>query len=155
MSTNDQMPLSNVIPPILKKWARTYSVKILNRVKSRTFNENGDKGKLYRSYDFLGDETRIEACGMMMKVKWGASFRCSSLCCPMQHTDQMTIGKTHSTLLESPLEMSDILYLENLWLQSIAWISSSVGTGLISRKRFHNKKEIPAVRNNPALSAVP
>ena len=50
------------------KWAKNFSVKILNRVKSRTFNENGDKGKLYRSYDFSGDEKRIEACGMMMKV---------------------------------------------------------------------------------------
>ena len=69
-------------------------MKILNRVKSRTFNENGDKGKLYRSYDFFGDKTRIEACGMMMKV------------------------------CKTPLEFTDIVYLENLWLQSIAGISS-------------------------------
>ena len=68
-----------------------FSVKILNRVKSRPFNENGDKGKLYRSYDFFEDETRIEACGMMMKV------------------------------CKTPLEfMNDLVYLENLWLQSIA-----------------------------------
>ena len=33
-------------------------------------------------------------------LKWGASFqRSSSLNCPMRNSDEMTIGKTHSTLV--------------------------------------------------------
>jgi len=66
-------------------------VKILNRVKSRTFNENGDKGKLYRSYDFFGDETRIEACGMMMKKIYG-----------------------YNPLLESVHRLEPVLFQENV-----------------------------------------
>ena len=81
-------------------------MKILNRVKSRTFNENGNKGKLYRSYDFFGDETRIEACGMMMKVF--LKHRLNSL--------TLYIKKIYgyNPLLESVHRLEPVLFQENV-----------------------------------------
>ena len=73
-------------------------------------------------------------------VKWGASSRwLSSLYCPMRNSDQMTIGKTRSTLVYTAQNLHILILFKLFGFRTIELVQDAITNGTSFYFRINEK----------------